>query len=358
MSRYLITPFTYFCDGEAAAQQTFSLCAEMIKDTSPPFRDGSPPNKSIRERIASSTFPTLSISHVVSDVDSDPFSIFATKVMSPMSTRSSNHTYSVDASPSQDAQSDIIGELERTLQGAGYQGLLASRGLDALRTATLCPPITYETLHELDVDVLTRDFLLRHDMNFVSNIYFDHNLSRFYRARKEMEAEQYWDAVEIEVSLYATYNTASAGIRRGSQRDQGSRPVISKELFERIPKRVPQLIIDLRALMVSIIPPRRDLIESLLDADLITQQISQSAYDITGLVQSLEMLLAEGDTGKVKKCRERGGVAGGDLTTTGETTHDTPSLVGKIRSLFKSIERIKIVSILALTYSPSPGPLY
>ncbi|KAI7092787.1 hypothetical protein KC324_g21944, partial [Hortaea werneckii] len=75
--------------------------------------------------------------------------------------------------------------------------MLEPNGADAsycYERATMVPPITAESLAELDMHRIINNPKLRHDVNFDRDLHFRPNLDGSKGRQKVKSAEQYWQA--------------------------------------------------------------------------------------------------------------------------------------------------------------------
>ena len=95
--------------------------------------------------------------------------------------------------------------LETLLRESSYTKLPNSYDLPMLWSASRDPPITRATLSELDLQRLYHSLYLRHDLHFDRHIQFSpRSAYDTFGKQKRLEAQNYWDAVEIELALYAS----------------------------------------------------------------------------------------------------------------------------------------------------------
>ncbi|KAI7075326.1 hypothetical protein KC352_g42069, partial [Hortaea werneckii] len=84
--------------------------------------------------------------------------------------------------------------------------MLEPNGADAsycYERATMVPPITAESLAELDMHRIINNPKLRHDVNFDRDLHFRPNLDGSKGRQKVKSAEQYWQALEGELFMLA-----------------------------------------------------------------------------------------------------------------------------------------------------------
>ncbi|KAK3673837.1 Protein SOSEKI 1 [Recurvomyces mirabilis] len=144
--------------------------------------------------------------------------------------------------------------------------------------ATKQPPITPESLAELDMPRIINNPKLRHDVNFDRELHFRPNLEGSKGKQKLRSADQYWQALEGELFMYgfaavrkqtAAYPAAQAHwerVLRGTQRRL-------RQIFEAI-----------RDILSTLVPDHEQKrIRARLDVDLIMQQITNGVCDLIDL---------------------------------------------------------------------------
>lgn len=104
-------------------------------------------------------------------------------------------------------QCDFGAEIERHLLLSGSRGIEI---LPALRNAPEQPPITPETLAELDMLRLVNNPQLRHDVNFDRELFLRLDPDRARREEALKSADDYWKALEAEVFILELSRDARA----------------------------------------------------------------------------------------------------------------------------------------------------
>ncbi|GAA6049802.1 hypothetical protein NBRC10513_001223 [Rhodotorula toruloides] len=195
------------------------------------------------------------------------------------------------------------------------EGVLTTAGIT---TASLGPPITKDTLRELDLSEIMRNPQLRHDVVFDPNLMFRPNYDGERGERKRLTTEQYWVAVAREVSI---------GCRCAAFRNNSLLPCICScfgdetnpvHLSSRLHSRIFQLIVELRAIISTLLPGSptpnsptppsaatfdasspsaapspaptpnaREAVAEVLDPVHLTQQIAHGVADIPALARFL-----------------------------------------------------------------------
>ncbi|GAA5956171.1 hypothetical protein JCM3765_005480 [Sporobolomyces pararoseus] len=197
--------------------------------------------------------------------------------------------------------------------------ILGRNGNDSpshLVTASLSPPISRNTLRELDLQEVMRNAQLRHDVVFDPNLMFRPNFDGERGERKRILAEQYWTAVSREIfdgcrcTTFLHHELLPCICMRN--------PSSSSRLFvsaSRLPTRITPLVAELRGILLSLLPatnpssptppstavfgstsdpytpspiygPREQLIDT-LDPSSITQQLANGVLDVAGLARFL-----------------------------------------------------------------------
>ncbi|GBE84938.1 predicted protein [Sparassis crispa] len=182
------------------------------------------------------------------------------------------------------------------------------------------PPINRETLKELDLEAILRNPQLRHDLLFDSGLQFRPTSSR----RKRDLADNYWLAIVRELECGCTCTTLDAQGRPcericvcSSFPLPTARPILAFSSPEnlttvRVASRIRPLLSELLEVLVSIIQPVMStsnglymqpgalhhpqfqqnaahvaLLRSILDADLIQQELDHGLFDPSGIFQTI-----------------------------------------------------------------------
>ncbi|TGZ80397.1 Tcp11-domain-containing protein [Ascodesmis nigricans] len=136
------------------------------------------------------------------------------------------------------------------------------------------PPVTQQTLRELDLQEIYRNPKLRHDVVFDSQLHFRPNLDGSRGRRKREQSEQYWK----EVLRDCTRLFENVREKRVMQH--------TAEL------RLPILFKTIREILVSLVPKNdRDEVMSALDPPLLMQQLQHGVLDFKKLARWLAAVL-------------------------------------------------------------------
>lgn len=128
------------------------------------------------------------------------------------------------------------------------------------------PPVNSQSLREIDLQEIFKNPQLRHDIIFDPQLQFRPNLDGERGKRKRLLAERYWD------SIVAEFEALSAA--PGNSLKPNSK--------------LPLLFHTLRDILLSLLPLKdRNYVDSILDPDLVIQQIRHCALDFLSLAQWL-----------------------------------------------------------------------
>ncbi|KAL9064225.1 MAG: hypothetical protein Q9157_007911, partial [Trypethelium eluteriae] len=135
------------------------------------------------------------------------------------------------------------------------------------------PPITAESLSELNIDRIVTNAQLRHDINFDREIHFRPNVDCSKGRQKINAAEQYWKALVAELELYALLDSKSS-LSQASQR------------------RIPLILDTIKEILQSLLPEiDRAQVVDVLDVPVLMQQMQRGTCDLIGLAEWLAKLL-------------------------------------------------------------------
>ncbi|KAL8648389.1 MAG: hypothetical protein Q9226_006015 [Calogaya cf. arnoldii] len=161
---------------------------------------------------------------------------------------------------------------------------------DCLETASLDPPITKESLSELDLNRIVNDNRLRHDINFEHEIIFRPNTHARQGAQKKREDDAYFEALAIEFDHY---------IKRQKRLLPSSQPDFSPSAAvpptpasHKFPRRVPPMIVAIREVIQTLVPTAKwQTVEDHFDLDLRMQELEHGICNIAGLFEWTGQLL-------------------------------------------------------------------
>jgi hypothetical protein len=194
------------------------------------------------------------------------------------------------------------------------------------------PPVTKQTLSELDVNKIVHNPKLRHDINFDPDLHFRPNLDGEKGRRKKQKADDFWDTMRNQLQNY----------------------LIDREGFERALGDaewcLPATLKAIRGILETLVPQRdRSSVEETFNVDLLMQQFRKGVADLGKLAMWLSQLL---------KChcapmRDDWVDEMVAQLSSGDRKGDVSLLVGGMCSLLAVLEAMKLVSFLSdfLLYS-------
>lgn len=151
-------------------------------------------------------------------------------------------------------------------------------------TAGPYPPITKQSLSELDIKAIINNPKLRHDINFDRELHFRPNLDGARGRSKREAAEDYWLALTAELELYALlYQDATA-------LDREEACWVRKIKISQ--KRIPNMFGTVKDILKSLVPERDQiLVDEQLDVLVLMQEIERGVCDLDRIAQWLASLL-------------------------------------------------------------------
>ena len=225
---------------------------------------------------------------------------------------------------------DIQLEIDRHLQESGERGM--DRFL-AFRNASLLPPITPDSLAELDMLRIVHNPKLRHDVNFDRELHFRPNLDGDRGKKKIKSADDYWKALEAELYMLDLAQRALL------QPDGVTDPAYWVSVMRESRKRLPSVFQVVREILKTLVPDQDQAkIEDRLDVDLLIQQIDKGVCDLVELANWLGKVLknhcAPMRDGLVDKMRKS--------ITRGAQQADPKVMVDGLKKLLNLLEAMKL----------------
>lgn len=185
------------------------------------------------------------------------------------------------------------------------------------------PPVTVQTLQELELRRVITNVKLRHDVNFDPHLHFRPNTDGPRGQRKRREADAYWDALHDEFQACAEVIPSQAWAP------------------ETVMPRICRVLSEIRNILRTLVPPcDMPLIDDTLDLGLLMQQIQRSSLDYSRIAVWLSGIL-KAHCAPMRDAWVDEMVAQFQATRPAE--HHWP-LVDGIRMLFGILEAMKLVS--------------
>ncbi|KAL8666204.1 MAG: hypothetical protein Q9202_001711 [Teloschistes flavicans] len=209
---------------------------------------------------------------------------------------------------------------------------------DCLLTAHLDPPITKETLSELDLSRIVSDARLRHDVNYEHEIMFRPNTYGKRGEQKNQEGNRYFEALALEFSHYLSLRSSCSP----SPSPSASTPDTAKRSTTTLsgaPRRLPRMITAVREIVKTLVPlVQWQTVEQQFDVDLRMQELERGIGDIAGLIEWLGKMLLD-SCSPMRDSTVKDMVA---RTQRAITAQDAQELVHAIRDLFGVLETMKL----------------
>lgn len=148
------------------------------------------------------------------------------------------------------------------------------------------PPITPESLAELEMSRIINNPKLRHDVNFDKELHFRPNHEGTKGKFKFQAAEEYWKALFAELELYRIIGERLSQCQHADQASELSRMMKASQL------RMPGMFDTIKTVLKTLIPAKDQvMVSDRLDTPMIMQQISKGVFDLNDLASWLSTLL-------------------------------------------------------------------
>ena len=153
--------------------------------------------------------------------------------------------------------------------------------------APLLPPISTNSLSELDEPSFMINPKLRRDINFEPHLFFRPNLDGHRGEIKKQVQRDYWHAVEVEICLYEV-------VYGGTTSDYLPEAVNIKDLGKIIQKRLPGMFETIKDIVIHLVPETDGmLVKEYMDVPLIMSEIEKLDLDFVGVTQTLATILKQ-----------------------------------------------------------------
>jgi hypothetical protein len=223
-----------------------------------------------------------------------------------------------------------LAQMVITMRDGQYNEELA----EAYREASDIPPVTKQSLSELDIHHIITNSRLRHDVNFDRDLSFRPNLDGAKGQQKRKATGQYWKALEAELELYAR-------LFQGSPPPKIQAGNCWAGLVQNAQRRIPIMFQAIQDILKSLVPDRDHArVDEHLDVPMLMQEIERGVCDLVRLAKWMAQLLKE-------HCAPmRDGLVDGMVTTiqTGVAEGSSAQIVDGLRELFAILETMKLVS--------------
>ena len=219
-----------------------------------------------------------------------------------------------------------------------YRSCCARSCSETFAFTSLEPPVSEESLCELEVRRLSNNLLLRHDLNFDRDITYRPNTHGLRGQQRTVQNFEYWSAITKELDILLTNDYTSSSIEPSHNTVSSTQACSS--CAPELP-RLSRMFGAVRMILKSLMHEDEwDAIDARLDVDLLVQQLKNRAFDLVALSDWLAVLLRRCCSSKryhsidTMTSRIRLGIERGEaqLITTGLTC------------LFEILESSKLVS--------------
>ena len=207
---------------------------------------------------------------------------------------------------------------------------LAEQFLEAIDT----PPVTKQSLSELDIQSIITNMKLRHDVNFDRDLSFRPNVDGIKGQEKERAAEKYWTALIAELELYNRLFQGTPAIPQAR----------IEVLTPHAQRRIPLLFQTVRDVLKSLVPERdHSRVDEHLDIPMLMQAIERGVCDFVRLAEWMAQLLKE-HCAPMRDAMVDNMVV---LIKQGAAQHRSWKIVFGLKELFGVLEAMKLVSCAA-----------
>ncbi len=160
---------------------------------------------------------------------------------------------------------------------------------ETIASTSFEPLISEETLCELELRRISKDLLLRHDLNFDRNISYRPNTHGSRGQQRTIQSLEYWNAIRKELDILLTNEYTSSSI------EPSHNTVSSTQACNSCAPGLPRLsrmFGAVRMILKRLVHEDEwDAIDARLDVDLLIQQLKNRAFDLVALSDWLAVLL-------------------------------------------------------------------
>ncbi|KAF2275155.1 uncharacterized protein EI97DRAFT_379747 [Westerdykella ornata] len=221
-----------------------------------------------------------------------------------------------------------LAELIATVVG----GLEGEELGSAFRDAADFPPITKQSLSELDLDKIIANIKLRHDINFDRDLSFRPNLDGPRGEKKRRQASMYWKALIAELRLYVCIFECGPTLLT-------KEPEMHFKIVQNAKRRIPKMFQTIQEVLKGLVPARdHPGIEEHLDVEKLMQEIERGVCDLVRLAEWLALLLKEHCAPMRDELVDRMVKA----TEVGVARNSSEHIIGGLRDLFGILEAMKL----------------
>ena len=226
----------------------------------------------------------------------------------------------------------LVKEIEENVKVGGEEG---SRHY---MNASMQPHITSSSLEELDMTRIINNPKLRHDVNFDRDLHFRPNLDGSKGKQKILQADQYWNAVLVEFSLYSHLQRSLYTLRTQRSTQAYDENDLNR-LMRLALRRLPNIFVAVRDILKTLVPDHdQAAVAERLNVEHLIQQVQHGVCDLENLSEWLAMVL------KNHCAPMRDGMVDAmeKMITTGAREQCNEELVRGLRALMNILEAMKL----------------
>ncbi|KAF1849795.1 uncharacterized protein K460DRAFT_399906 [Cucurbitaria berberidis CBS 394.84] len=181
-----------------------------------------------------------------------------------------------------------LAELLMTMIGAKERnGLTGEELAESFRDGPDAPPVTKQSLGELDIQNIITNIKLRHDVNFDRDLSFRPNVDGVKGQEKTRATERYRRALVAELQLYVLLSQETRPLR-------GVEHMKREEITRHAERRLPTFFHTIRDVLKSLVPDRdHSRVDEHLDVSMLMQEIERGVCDMVRLAEWMAHLLKE-----------------------------------------------------------------
>ncbi|KAF2013738.1 hypothetical protein BU24DRAFT_350800 [Aaosphaeria arxii CBS 175.79] len=158
---------------------------------------------------------------------------------------------------------------------------------DAFQNAAECPPITKQSLCELNIESIITNPKLRHDVNHDRDLSFRPNTDGTKGQQKRKEGEKYWCALEAELELYTLIHVNGALFCNSRDADMIC-------IMKTAQRRIPIIFDTIKDILKGLVPERdHERVNEHLDVPKLMREIERGVCDLVRLAEWVAVLLKE-----------------------------------------------------------------
>jgi hypothetical protein len=212
---------------------------------------------------------------------------------------------------------------------------------EAFRHAPELPPITKQSLSELDIHNIIGNIKLRHDVSFDRDLSFRPNLDGAKGHEKAKSAQRYWQALVAELELYTR-------LFRGTPPLQEIDAANWSAVVHHAERRIPKIFQTIQEVLKSLVPERdHSRVDEHLDVPMLMQEIERGVCDLVRLAEWMAHLLKE----HCAPMRDAWVDKMVSYTRTGVCENSPESIVKGLCELLGILESMKLVRPNTIPYS-------